>query len=269
MSDATHEPRTEELLRDVGDVLRREMPAAQASREAAAIVAEAIERASASRGETAWTATKRLVEALTAERRSGRPLPYVLGSITIRGLRLKVDPRVVIPLDPPVGDLVEMATRLPRRARVVDVGCGCGVVALCTKRERPDLEVIGSDVSDDAISVAKENAAKLGIQVAFEIWDGTPPGDYDMVVANPPYARVDEFSDLGEEVTGFQPHVALFGGSDGLDVARRIIATAQPCTLIAVEHDPSQTAALERLLDGASTRRHPDIQSAITVGRTK
>ena len=84
--------------------------------------------------------------------------------------------------------LVELAVaRLPQGARVVDVGTGSGAIALALADERPDLRVTGSDVSADALAVARANGERLGLRVEWLLADGVPEGDWDAVVSNPPY----------------------------------------------------------------------------------
>ena len=203
-----------------------------------------------------------------ARRAGGEPLAYVLGWCVFRGLRISVDERAVVPRDVPTGLLVDVAGELPLGARVVDVGTGSGAVALAVASERPDLEVTASDLSPEALEVARTNAVRLGLRVRFVVADGVPPGEYDLVVANPPYARADELAEMAPEVAGFQPHLALVAGDDGLDVTRRIVATAPSGVRIAVEHTGGQEGAVRALLVSPETRRDPrGGTDAVTVGR--
>jgi release factor glutamine methyltransferase len=166
--------------------------------------------------------------------------------------------------------LVEAAAELPEGARVVDVGTGSGAVALAVAHERPDLGVTASDLSPEALEVARANADRLGLDVNFVVADGVPPGEYDLVVANPPYARADELGALAPEVAGFQPHLALVAGNDGLDVIRRIVATAPEGVRIAVEHAGDQEMAVRALLVDPETRTDPRGSSdRVTVGRAR
>src|SRR5581483_6484195 len=128
------------------------------------------------------------------------PVAYILGRKAFRWIELSVDRRVLIPR-PETETLVEVALELAERgARVHDVGTGSGAVALAMKAERPDLAVTGSDASGDAVDVARANAARLGLDVPFSVADGLPPGGHDLVVANLPYVREDEWDELAPEI---------------------------------------------------------------------
>ena len=102
------------------------------------------------------------------------PVAYILGEKGFRHIDLIVDRRVLIPR-PETELLVEVALDLPDGARVHDVGTGSGAVALALKSERPDLHVSASDLSADAVDVARANVARLGIEVAIDVAPGLPP----------------------------------------------------------------------------------------------
>src|SRR3954452_9419578 len=138
-----------------------------------------------------------LREGADVERRVTRePVAYILGRKSFRWIELAVDRRVLIPR-PDTETLVEVALELaPDGARVHDVGTGSGAVALALKHERPDLVVSGSDASAAAVDVARANAARLGLDVHFSVAHGLPPGDRELVVANLPYVREDEWDGL-------------------------------------------------------------------------
>lgn len=164
-------------------------------------------------------------EAVVARREAREPVAYILGHKAFRRITLLVDRRVLIPR-PETEMLVEIGLTLERGARIADVGTGCGAVALALKDERPDLSVVGVDVSADALTVARGNRARLGLDVEFvcaDLLDGVP-GPFDAVVGNLPY--VAEGSALPPEIEDYEPPVALFGGEDGLDLIRRLIMTA-------------------------------------------
>ena len=150
------------------------------------------------------------------------PVAYLLGRRGFRHLELRVDPRVLVPR-PETELLVEVGIELPPGARVVDVGTGSGAVALALAHERPDLRVTASDVSEDALTVARDNARRLGLDVAFVHADGLPPGEFDAVLSNPPYVATG--ARLPADVLR-EPSVALFAGEDGLDVIRPLVAAA-------------------------------------------
>jgi release factor glutamine methyltransferase len=202
------------------------------------------------------------------ERRARRePLAYIVGSCSFCGLDLLVDERVLVPTEHRTGTLVEVALDLPRGARVHEVGTGCGAVALAVKHRRPDLEVSASDISEDALDVARENARQLQLDVAISCFDGLPPGTFDLVLANLPYTDAAQATQtLPPEETRFQPGVALWAGDDSLGLIRRLVAEAEPRTRMALEHAPHHTAELHRLLDGARTLRDARGDERVTVG---
>ena len=182
------------------------------------------------------------------------PVAYITGTKGFRRLDLHVDPRVLIPR-PETEALVEAALDLPRGARVVDVGTGSGAVALALKDERPDLAVTGTDRSEAALAVARANAARLGLDVAFVIadlldGDGVPE-DPDAVVSNPPY--VEDGAPLQPEIARHEPAEALYAGPDGLAVVRRLVAqaAASPARFLAVEVGAGQAPAVADLAAAA------------------
>ena len=176
------------------------------------------------------------------------PIAYILGRRGFRHLDLAVDPRVLVPR-PETELLVELAVAaLPQRARVVDVGTGSGAVALALADERPDLRVTGSDVSRDALAVARANAARLGLGVEFVEADLLPAGAWDAVVANLPY--VAEGERLAPEITRHEPAAALYSGADGLDALRALAAQLRERRIswVALEHGFDQGEAVRALL---------------------
>src|SRR3954463_11562262 len=202
------------------------------------------------------------------ERRIARePVAYILGRKGFRWIELAVDPRVLIPR-PDTETLVEVALELaPEGARVHDVGAGSGAVALAMKGERPDLVVTASDASADAVDVARENARRLGLEVSLAVARGLPPGDYDLVVANLPYVREDEWDELGPEIRLYEPREALVSGADGLDAIRSLVGAAPAGTLLALEHAPAQTEGVSELLAEPRTVRDLAGRERVTAGR--
>lgn len=186
-------------------------------------------------------------------RRAARePVAYITGRRAFRHIELMVDRRVLIPR-PDTELLVEAALGLPHGARVHDVGTGSGAVALALKHERPDLAVSASDISSGAVEVARANAERLGLGVAVDLADGLPPNRYDMVLANLPYVRDDEWDSLAPEIRLYEPRLALTSGADGLDAIRALVAQAPAGTRLALEHAPDQAGAVRALLGGGAT----------------
>ena len=189
--------------------------------------------------------------ALIARRVQREPVAYILGEKGFRHLVLHVDRRVLIPR-PETELLVEAGLSLPAGARVVDVGTGSGAVALALVSERPDLSVIGVDVSEDAVVVARENAAALGLDVTFVVGDLLGGQAGDAVLANLPY--VADGVPLAPEIARYEPRGALFAGPDGLDVIRRLVATLDTVPFVpfvALEIGFDQADAVEALVSGA------------------
>jgi release factor glutamine methyltransferase len=200
-------------------------------------------------------------------RRAARePVAYITGRRAFRRIELAVDPRVLIPR-PDTETLVEAALEVAHGARVHDVGTGSGAVALALKDERPDLRVTASDASPGAVDVARANAARLGLDVEVEVARGLPAADYDLVVANLPYVRADEWDGLAPEIRLYEPRGALVSGEDGLDAIRELIATATRGTRLALEHAPGQAEAVRALVADARTVRDLSGRERVTVGR--
>jgi release factor glutamine methyltransferase len=166
------------------------------------------------------------------------PVAYILGRRGFRRIELAVDRRVLIPR-PETELLVELALELPRGARVHEVGTGSGAVALALLDERPDLEVSASDASAAAAEVARANC--LPVTVAR----GLPPGDYDLVLANLPYVREDEWAGLQPEIRNYEPREALVAGPTGLEAIDELVAEA----LVALDAAPVLFEARAALAD--------------------
>ena len=192
-------------------------------------------------------------------RSAGRePVAYITGRRGFRYLDLAVDPRVLVPR-PETELLVEIGIeRLVSGARVVDVGTGSGAIALALAHERPDLEVLATDSSPDALDVARANAARLGLDgaVTFHEGDllaGAGAGEVDAVLSNPPYVAEADRATLAPEITRHEPPGALFAGADGLDVIRRLVpaAAGAGARLLAIELGEGQANAVAQLMRAA------------------
>src|ERR1039457_1197293 len=168
------------------------------------------------------------------------PVAYITNHCRFRGLDLYVDRRTLIPRSE-TEPLVQIAVEdLAQGAHVIDVGTGCGSVALAVKNERHDLHVTGVDISKDALDVASINATNLDIDVTWhdaDLLEGVK-GEFDCVLANLPYLPTTKRDSYEPEMTEYEPEIALWGGSDGFDLTRRLLALAQPrkgVSLIALE----------------------------------
>jgi release factor glutamine methyltransferase len=176
-------------------------------------------------------------EAVIRRRAAREPLQHVLGWEGFRGLRLGVSPAALVPR-PETEVLVEWALELlpaPAagvRRLAVDLGTGSGCIACALAVERPDLDVIATDLSPEAARVAAANAAALGLArrvrvVVSDLFAALAPAGADLVVANPPYLPSALLSSLAPEVHAGDPRLALDGGPDGLAVTRRLVMQAR------------------------------------------
>ena len=163
---------------------------------------------------------------------AGEPLPYVLGEWEFYGLPLKVTKDVLIPRDDTVA-VTELAIRrglfLSQDPRILDLCCGSGCIGIAIASRVKDAKVTLADISREALAVAKENVAlnKLTGRVRCVQTDAMEPpapfmGKFDLIVSNPPYITGEEMKELPQSVSDFEPHMALYGGEDGLDFYRAI-----------------------------------------------
>jgi release factor glutamine methyltransferase len=180
------------------------------------------------------------------------PVAYILGTRGFRHLQLAVDRRVLVPR-PETELLVEVGLTLPRAARVLDVGTGSGAVALALKQERPDLRVSGSDLSADALELARHNGAQLGLDVRWlhaDLLDGVAD-EFDAVLSNPPYVSESERGSLAPEILRHEPPGALFAGADGLARIRPLLAQLAErvrVRMVALEVGAEQAAVVGGLM---------------------
>ncbi len=184
------------------------------------------------------------------------PVAYILGRRGFRHIEIAIDARALVPR-PETELLVEVGLRLPAGARVLDLCTGSGAVALALKDERPDLELLGSDISAPALELASENSRQLGLEVRWlhaDLLTGLEGEELDAILANPPYVADRERSTLAPEIVRHEPHGALFAGVDGLDVIRRLlteVSRREPVQTIAVEIGAGQASAVEALMSEA------------------
>jgi release factor glutamine methyltransferase len=183
------------------------------------------------------------------------PVPYIVGRRHFRRLELAVDRRALIPR-PETELLVEVALTLPKGSRVLDVGTGSGAVALALKDERTDLHVTGSDLSADALELARSNGERLGLDVRWlsaNMLDGVAD-EFDAIVSNPPYVADTDRASLAPEIVRHEPPSALFAGADGLDAIRALVAqtgTRASARLLALEVGAGQPPAVGELMRAA------------------
>ena len=166
------------------------------------------------------------------------PIAYILGQWEFYGLPLHVSPKVLIPRDDTCA-VAELAIRqalfLQKDPRILDLCCGSGAIGLAIASRVPDAKVTLADLSPDALSVAKENTAlnHLTGRVRVIAADALKPaspflGKFDLIVSNPPYITGEDMLTLPESVKDYEPHMALYGGEDGLDFYRSIAKNFAP-----------------------------------------
>jgi release factor glutamine methyltransferase len=193
-------------------------------------------------------------EAAFARRAEGEPLAYLLGEKDFHGLRLHVDLNVLVPR-PDTELLVDWALELlpkMKSPRVVDLGTGSGAIALAVKHAHPKAMLLATDLSLAALEVARGNAQRLGLDVAFlrsAWWDGLADQRFDLVLSNPPYIAA---GDSHLAALRHEPVLALSPGGDGLDALREIVAGAPshmaPGAWLLLEHGYDQADAVAELL---------------------
>jgi release factor glutamine methyltransferase len=198
------------------------------------------------------------------------PLQYIEGESAFRGLRLRVDRRVLIPR-PETELLVEEVLRWCRGRQgldALDVGTGSGAIALSLAHEGPFRRVVATDVSDAALAVARENrdgneppvAVDLRLGSLFEPVRGE---EFDVLASNPPYVGEEERGLLSPEVAEWEPPLALFAGTGGLDVLRPLVAESpgvlRPGGLLALEIGYGQGTAVADLVRSTGAYREPRV----------
>jgi len=201
-------------------------------------------------------------ETLVARRATREPLAYIVGVREFWGLELEVTPHVLIPR-PATELIVEAMLELFRdRAAplsVADICTGCGCVAVAIAHERPAATIVATDISREALEVARRNAIRHGVgdRVTFRYGDLLEGIErpVDAIVANPPYVVDRAGPALQPEVRDYEPAVALFGGSEGFDLVTRLVAEApsrlHPGGYLVFEFGLGQDVEVEQLLDRA------------------
>ena len=208
------------------------------------------------------------LDALVARRCQREPLPYILGHWEFYGMDFHVSPAVLIPR-PETETLVEEALRWARSGetkalgaesakanarhlRIADIGTGSGCVAISLAKHLPQATVVATDISAEALTVARQNAERHNVQNRIQFVEGDlltgVEGKLDLIVSNPPYIPDGEVPGLQPEVARYEPSMALGGGPDGLSIIRRLLAQASnllsPDGAIMIEFNPPQSNPL-------------------------
>jgi release factor glutamine methyltransferase len=203
---------------------------------------------------------------LVKRRGSGEPLQHLLGTVEFCGRSFRCDKRALVPR-PETEQLVELLISHFKSeiaySRMVDVGTGSGVIALTLVAEFPKAEIVGADISEDALILARENAERLGLvdRVRFlrsNLLADVQPG-FDLIVANLPYVSTEDRQNLSREVL-HDPEVALFAGARGDELVRQLITQApswlRPGGMLAMEIGIGQS---ETLLAALAAKNYRDI----------
>ena len=202
------------------------------------------------------------------------PSQYIIGHQEFWGLDFIVNPSVLIPR-PETEHLIETVLELSKSYRsetlkIIDVGTGSGAIALALAKEFPEADVHAADISAEALEVARANAARLGFdRVRFHqsdvLADVMRDASFDFVVSNPPYVALTEEDKVQDVVKKFEPRVAVFAGTHGLDVIRRLIPQSREALrpggslLMEVGYSMSESV-MELLGDWDDVHSVPDLQ---------
>jgi release factor glutamine methyltransferase len=234
-------------------------------------------------------------DAAIARRATGVPAQYITGHQEFWGLDLIVSPAVLIPR-PETEHVVEAVLELarvgdadesqPQRAgapsphvRIADVGTGSGAIALALAKELPTAEIHATDISVEALEVARANAARheLGNRIKFhhtDLLDALPRQEFDFVISNPPYVGQSEEDQVQLEVRKFEPRDAVFAGPTGLEVIERLIPQARevlrPSGWLVFEISGTIADGVSQLLAGwADVKITNDLQGIARVARAR
>ena len=198
-------------------------------------------------------------------REAREPLSHILGEREFWSLRFQVNASVLDPRPDSETLVAAVLAQYPEPDTVVkiaDLGTGSGCLLLSILNERPGAEGVGVDISESALSIARENAQRFGLAARANFnqsdWESRLDGTFDIVVSNPPYIPTAAIDDLAPEVARFEPRGALDGGADGLDAYRHIAAVLprilKPNGLVALEIGQGQDASVTRILRDGGIR---------------
>ncbi len=216
------------------------------------------------------------LEKMVLKRISGEPLQYILEHQEFWSIDFKVDPRVLIPR-PETELLVEQSllilseTSFRRIPSVLEIGTGSGAIAIALAREVKNIFLVATDISGDALGLARENAKSAGVQHQIKFVNGDLFGPlrpfeerkpFDLILSNPPYLIRPEIGSLAKEVRDHEPIIALDGGEDGMEFYRRLVSQA-PFYLreggwLLLEMGQGQAPFVSGLIEGGGQFLKPD-----------
>ncbi|MFI9379761.1 putative protein N(5)-glutamine methyltransferase [Kutzneria sp. NPDC052558] len=219
------------------------------------------------------------LESMVDRRVAGEPLEYIVGWAEFRGLRIAVEPGVFVPRRR-TEFMVERASKLvPPGGVVVDLCCGTGAIGVAATTGMSDFELYAGEIDPNAVHCARRNVEPVGGQVfQGDLYDALPVtlrGRVDVLLVNAPYVPTDEIAMMPPEARDHEARVALDGGSDGLDLHRRVALDAptwlRPGGHVLVETSARQAATTQRLLTDAGleagVEHSEEVDGTIAVGR--
>ena len=250
-------------LRDLVAVAREtlaEAGIAEAAREAQLLAAAAAgvpaDRVPISMNESVGAEANDRLQSMLGKRVERRPLSHILGTRHFFNHRFHISPQV---LDPrPETEILIEAALAGEFFRVLDLGTGSGAILISLLAARHGAEGVGTDLSEDALAVARGNAEEIGVAAACSFlqsdWFSAVDGRFDLIVSNPPYIAADEMAGLAPELA-YEPRMALTDEADGLSAYRAITAGApdrlSPGGRLIVEIGPTQAAAVAGMFRAA------------------
>lgn len=198
---------------------------------------------------------------LIRERVQGTPTQYLTGRQEFWSLDFQVAPGVLIPR-PETEHLVEAAAARAKsltEPAILEIGTGSGAIAISLRKELPHAAIFASDISGDALNIARRNAEQLfpdGHRITFaqgDLFTPFPGQTFDLILWNPPYVSADDYAALPREIREHEPQIAVLGGEDGLDAYRRLLAAAgnflRPNGAVMVEIGQGQASAVTQIFE--------------------
>ncbi len=195
-----------------------------------------------------------LYEALLERRKRGEPLQYIEEEVSFYGIHIEVNPNVLIPRPETEFFIEKIIDRAKDPKKIIDVGTGSGCIGLALAKHFNDAEVHLTDISFEALQVAKKNSYKNKIEVSIyqsNLLKGVKDRGFNLIVGNLPYIPSNEVVDLPAEVLNYEPILALDGGQEGLDCIAKLIKEAKNILstngLLALEIDTRSGDKLKEL----------------------